>query len=175
MIRQDISEKQVKSSYLAIGSNLSNKLSNIENAKNLLIKNNIYIEDCSSFYETPSWPNKNFPRYLNVIIKINTNLSLIDLFIIIKRIEHKLGRKKALRNHPRICDIDIIDFKGLCIKTHLKKQPIQTPHPRMHNRNFVIFPLFEVNKTWIHPRTRESIHSIINQFSFKDFSDIRIV
>ena len=64
MIKQDILEKRAKYSYLAIGSNLGDKLSNIEFAKILLINNKIYIEDVSSFYETPSWPNKNFQNFL---------------------------------------------------------------------------------------------------------------
>jgi len=175
VIKQDILERQAKYTYLSIGSNLGNKLSNIKKTCNLLIMNGIYIEDCSSFYETPSWPNKKFPHFFNVVIKIKTELSLIDLFKTIKRIEKKIGRKKSLRNHPRLCDIDIIDYKGLCLNMSLNNHKIITPHPRMNNRNFVIFPLFEINKTWIHPKTKVSIYSIINQFRSMDFSDIRIV
>tara|TARA_B100000401_G_C52652983_1_gene646352 strand:+ start:375 stop:908 length:534 start_codon:yes stop_codon:yes gene_type:complete len=173
--RQDILEKQVKSSYLGIGSNLGDKLSNINKAKNLLNNYSITIEDISSYYETYSWPNKKFPKFLNIIIKIRTELSLIELFKIIKKIEKKMGRKKALRNYPRICDIDIIDFKGLCLESQINSHRIITPHPRMDKRNFVILPLYEVNKTWIHPKTKANISSIINQFKKVDFSDIRIV
>ena len=86
-----------------------------------------------------------------------------------------MGRKKALRNYPRICDIDIIDFKGLCLESQINSHRIITPHPRMDKRNFVILPLYEVNKTWIHPKTKANISSIINQFKKVDFSDIRIV
>ena len=175
MIKQDILEKQVKYTYLAIGSNLGNKKKNIEDAKQLLTKNKVSIKDSSSYYETPSWPNRNFPNFINVVIKIKTELSLIDLFKTIKLIEKKIGRKKALRNHPRICDIDIIDYRGLCLQSSLKNHKIVTPHPRMQNRNFVIFPLYEVNKSWIHPKTKANINSIINQFNNEDFSDIRIV
>ncbi len=175
MIRQDILEKQAKSSYLGIGSNLGDKISNIKKVINLLFKYNISIEDCSSYYETPSWPNRNFPNYLNIIIKIKSDLSLVNLFKKVKKIEKIIGRKKSLRNYPRICDIDIIDYKGLCLEESFKNQKIVTPHPRMHLRNFVIFPLYEVNKTWIHPKTRANINVIINQFSNVDFSDIRIV
>ena len=86
-----------------------------------------------------------------------------------------MGRKKALINHPRICDIDIIDFKGLNLKVQFNGQNIVTPHPRMHKRNFVIFPLYELNKTWVHPKTRVNINNIINQFKGMELSDIRIV
>ena len=175
MIKLDILEKQAKPIYLGIGSNLGNKLNNIQETKKLLLLNNIYIEDISNYYETPSWPNSNFPKFFNIVLKIRSNHSLISLFKIIKKIEKKMGRKNTLKNYPRICDIDIIDFKGLKLKTHINGHIIEIPHPKMHNRNFVIFPLFELNKSWIHPKTKYKINDIISKFTAKDFSDIRIV
>ena len=175
MTRLDTLEKQVKSSYLSIGSNLGDRLNNIEEAKKLLLINKIFIKDTSSYYETPSWPNRYFPKYFNIVVKINTNLSLMELFKICKSIEKQMGRKKKLKNHPRICDIDIIDFNGLNVKIHFHGQKIETPHPRMHMRNFVIFPLYELDKCWIHPKSKVKIYHIINEFKESDFSDIRIV
>jgi len=175
VIKQDISEKQVKLSYLAIGSNLGDRLSNIELAKKMLVLNNIYIKDVSSYYETPSWPNRKFPKYFNTVLKVKTDISLVNLFKIVKNIEKKVGRKKALKNHPRTCDIDIIDFNGINLKTEFNGQKIETPHPKMHTRNFVIFPLYELNKNWIHPIKKVKINHIINQFKGVDLSDIRIV
>ena len=87
----------------------------------------------------------------------------------------KIGRKKAPRNYPRMCDIDIIDFKGLYLKTKLGNDFIETPHPRMTSRDFVLFPLYEINKAWIHPKTKMNINSLINQLGNVDYSDIRIV
>ena len=175
MTRQDILEKQVKFSYLAIGSNLGKKRTNIEKAINLLNYNNIFVLDSSSYYESPSWPNNNFPKFLNIVVSISTDLSLIDLFKTVKKIEIDIGRRKSLINHPRKCDIDIIDFKGLYLKKELMGQKIETPHPRMHSRNFVIFPLYELNKNWIHPKTKVKINKLMLDFTNKDFSDIRIV
>ena len=175
MIKQDILEKQVKLSYLAIGSNLGDRFANIQLAKQLLVLNSIYIKDASSYYETPSWPNRSFPKFFNIVLKIKTDKSLMELFKIVKNIEKKIGRKKALKNHPRICDIDIIDFNGLNLKTEFNGQEIETPHPKMHKRNFVIFPLYELNKNWVHPKTKVNINHIINRFRGLDLSDIRIV
>ncbi len=141
----------------------------------MLVINNIHIKDVSGYYETPSWPNRKFPKFFNTVIKVKTNLSLVDLFKIVKDIEKKIGRKKALKNHPRICDIDIIDFKGINLITEFNGQKIEAPHPKMQNRNFVIFPLYELNKNWVHPKTRVNINNIINQFKGMDLSDIRIV
>ena len=175
MIKQDISEKQAKYTYLALGSNLGDRRRNLEIAKQHLIKNQIFITDTSNYYETSSWPDKNLPKFFNIILKVKTDLSLENLFKIIKNIEKKIGRKIAPRNYPRLCDIDIIDFQGLCLKIQSDDNYIETPHPRMSKRNFVIFPLYEVNKQWIHPKTKMNINSLINQLDNADFSDIRIV
>ena len=175
MIKQDILEKQAKLSYLAIGSNLGDRLSNIELAKKMLVLNNICIKDASSYYETPSWPDSTFPKFFNIVLKVKTNMSLINLFKTIKNIEKKIGRKKTLKNHPRICDIDIIDFNGTNIKIEFNGQKIEAPHSKMQKRNFVIFPLYELNKNWIHPKTKVKIIHIINQIKGVDLSDIRIV
>ena len=79
MKNQDTSENQVKIVYLAIGSNLGSKVINIEKAKLLLLTNNIKIIKCSNYYETYSWPNKKFPKFLNIIIKTETKLNLHNL------------------------------------------------------------------------------------------------
>ena len=86
------------------------KKRNIEKAKFLLAKNSIKILKSSNFYETYAWPNKNHPKFYNIVIKIITKLKPMNLFFIIKDIEKKLGRKKTLINRPRICDIDILDL-----------------------------------------------------------------
>jgi len=173
--KQDTSENQVKIVYLAIGSNLGSKVMNIEKAKLLLLNNNIEIIKCSSYYETYSWPNKNFPKYLNIIIKTKTKLNLNNLFTLIKSIEKKLGRKKLPVNYPRICDIDIIDYNKKSLSTYIYNNKITVPHPRMKTRNFVLIPLLEVCKNWIHPKSRENISELISKFNFTDLRSIKIL
>ena len=63
MTRQDISENQVRLVYLALGSNLGNRIINIELAKSKLLEKGIKILKSSSYYETLSWPNKKLPKY----------------------------------------------------------------------------------------------------------------
>ena len=153
MIKQDILENRAKPIYLAIGSNLGNKKNNIELAKFKLIQNDVRITQISSYYESLSWPNSNNPKFLNIVLKITTSLSPIDLLKICKQIEISLGRKKRSKNSPRECDIDIIDFKNKKMKGH-----IILPHPRMHARNFVLLPLYEpVSYTHL---TLQTIYSV---------------
>ena len=85
-----------------------------------------------------------------------------------KIIEAKLGRKKTPKNSPRVCDIDIIDFDGLVIKDKLN-----LPHPRMHERNFVLLPLFEIEKEWVHPIKKVNIKKLILSLSNKDIRSIK--
>ena len=161
--KQGTLENQVNFVYLAVGSNLGNKKVNIEKAKWLLENNSIKILKISNLYETYSWPNKNDPKFYNIAIKAVTILSPIDLFFTIKNIEKKLGRKKTKANAPRTCDIDILDFKGKIYRLYANNNKLLIPHPRLHKRNFVLFPLFEIDKNWKHPLKKKKIHDLIGK------------
>ena len=163
-----MSENQVKLIYLGIGSNLGNKRNNIEKTKFKLAQNNIKILQSSSFYESLSWPNPKNPKFLNIVLKISTNFTLSELLRASKDIEISLGRKKRHKNAPRECDIDIIDYKSKKIS-----QKINLPHPRMHNRNFVLFPLFELNKNWKHPISKDHIKKLIISLPNRDIRSIK--
>mgnify|MGYP001244220205 FL=1 len=163
-----MSENPAKAIYLGIGSNLGNKKRNIENAKLNLLKNNISILESSSYYESLSWPNQKNPKFLNIVIKIKTNFTPLKLIKKCKEIEIKLGRKKMPKNSPRVCDIDIIDFKN-----QKMKKDLILPHPRMHIRNFVLLPLFEINKDWKHPVLKLNIKKLISSLSNSDIRSIK--
>ena len=167
MTKQDTSENLVKTIYLGIGSNLGNKINNIEKAKSFLLENNINFVSISSYYETQSWPNPRNPKFINIVLKINTLQKPIELLNLCKTIEAKLGRKKSPKNSPRECDIDIIDYNGLILKNKLI-----LPHKMMHKRNFVLMPLFEIEKEWVHPIINANIKKLI--LSLPD-SDIRSI
>tara|TARA_B100000963_G_scaffold56948_1_gene45008 strand:- start:1132 stop:1629 length:498 start_codon:yes stop_codon:yes gene_type:complete len=163
-----MSENQAKFVYLGIGSNLGNRKKNIETAKYKLIENNIKILKISNFYESFSWPNSKDPKFLNVVLQIFTEETPYNLLEICKKIEVILGRKKSAKNAPRICDIDILDFKRKLINKN-----IELPHPRMHKRNFVLLPLFEIDKNWTHPVTKLHIKTLISLISNRDIRSIK--
>jgi 2-amino-4-hydroxy-6-hydroxymethyldihydropteridine diphosphokinase len=170
VIKQDTLENQVKSIYLGIGSNLGNKKINIEKAKFILIENNIKILQSSNYYESMSWPNPKKPKFLNIVLKVKTNLTSLELLTKCKEIETALGRKKSIKNSPRVCDIDILDYKN-----QKKNNEVILPHPRMHTRNFVLFPLFELNKNWVHPVLKLHIKRLILSLSNLDIKSIKQV
>ena len=168
MTKLGTSENQVKSIYLGIGSNLGNKKNNIEKAKFELIKKNIKIIKFSSYYESLSWPDPHKPKFLNIVLEINTNLKPFKLLNSCKEIEVKLGRKKRTKYSPRECDIDILDYNKV-----KKSGEVILPHPRMHERNFVLFPLFEINNAWKHPLLNYDIKKLILSLPNKDITSIK--
>jgi 2-amino-4-hydroxy-6-hydroxymethyldihydropteridine diphosphokinase len=161
-------ENPVKSIYLGVGSNLGDKRKYIEQAKLRLLQNNIKIKKTSSFYESLSWPNPDNPKFLNIVLEVVTDLSPIKLLNICKKVEVSLGRKKRSKNAPRECDIDLLDYNGKKIDKN-----IILPHPRMHIRNFVLLPLYELNKAWIHPDLKLPIKKLILSLGNKDIRSIK--
>ena len=158
--------------HINIGSNLSSrfgsKFDNITIAVNLLIESKVFIKKISNFYETPSYPNTNLPKFLNIGILAETSKNYLELFKIIKLIELKLGRTKTQKNNPRIIDIDIIDFKNKIKNTNR----IILPHPRCHLRNFVLFPILEIDPKWSHPLLKKNAQFLINKLSQKSRIEI---
>ena len=151
--------------HLNIGSNLNSKhgtkFKNISIAVNLLIDSKIKINKISNFYETPSYPNKKLPKFANIGILAEYSFDYSKLIKEIFLIERKIGRIKSKKNDPRVCDIDIIDFNGLVKNDKLLK----LPHPRSHIRNFVLYPIKEIDPEWIHPVSKKNVDYLINELS----------
>ena len=154
--------------YLGIGSNLGDRKINIEKAKFKIFQNNIKILQSSNYYESLSWPNNDNPRFLNIVIKIKTDLNPNKLINLCKEIERSFGKRKEERNSPRMCDIDIIDYKN-----KQSNRGVILPHPRLDYRSFVLLPLFELNKSWKHPKSKSHIKSLILSLSNKDIRSIK--
>ena len=175
MKKQDILENQVNKVLLAIGSNLGNRKQNIEKSKFLLGFNNIKILKTSSYYETLSWPNKNFPKYLNIIVEVETYFNPLSLFKKLQLIEIKLGRRFTAKNHPRTCDIDIIDYNNKCININSNTIDLQIPHPRSHLRSFVLLPLYEISKNWEHPKFKQKISYLLSKTDANILRTIKLI
>ena len=158
--------------HLNIGSNLNSihgsKFDNISIAIQLLIEAKLKIEKISNFYETPSYPNKKLPKFLNIGVLVNKNLNILKLYKDINLVQKKMGRIKSKRNDPRVIDIDIIDFNGQ-IKD---SKDLILPHPRAHLRNFVLYPIVEIDPKWLHPIYRKNAQFFINKLSQKSRIEI---
>ena len=159
--------------HLNIGSNLESnygtKLDNIIIAVNLLINSKIKIKKISNFYETPSYPNLKLPKFLNIGILAEFENDYWLLLKLIHSIEKKIGRIRTKKNDPRVIDIDIIDFKGIIKKDSGK---LVLPHPRAYCRNFVLYPISEIDPKWSHPILKKNAQFLINKLSLKSRIEI---
>ena len=125
--------------FLALGSNLEDRLVNLELAKIELSKQ-VTITKCSGIYETPPWGYLDQPAFLNQVLAAKTTLQPVELLQFIKSIEKNMGRVNTFRNGPRLIDIDILLFGDLVMAT----TDLVIPHPRMLERAFVLIPLAEI-------------------------------
>jgi len=126
--------------FIGIGTNLGNREQNLKTALKEIGKI-AEIKKKSRIHETKPIGYKKQNDFLNMAIEIKTNLLPTDLIIRLHEIEHKMGRIREIKNGPRIIDLDILTYGNLKInEPHLK-----IPHPRMHERDFVLKPLKEIS------------------------------
>ncbi len=145
--------------YISLGTNIGNRYQNLLTAIQEIKKTGEIIKK-SSIYETEPIGLKKQSNFLNMIIKIKTNLSPIELIFCLQEIEHKMGRnkEKELKNGPRIIDLDILFYK----KEIIKNKNLKIPHPKLHKRNFILTPLKEISPNLIHPILHKSIKDMHN-------------
>ena len=161
---------------LGLGSNLSSsfgdRFQNIDLAVSALEGYGIQLKKKSSYYESLSYPNKSNPKFINIVIGIETHLPPEDLASVLIFIEESLERKRKKKNDPRTCDIDIIDYKGQIIDFKYKDLDFIVPHKKLIYRNFILYPLHEILPNWKHPKTKELISVLIEKLSNEDKNSI---
>ena len=146
--------------YLGIGSNVGDREEYIEQAIFLLEKNShIQVVKKSSNYETEPEGGGEQPRFLNAAVEIRTKLTPQKLLDLCQEIETALGRERDIEWGPRTIDLDILLYDDLIIaddKTNI-------PHPRMHERLFVLKPLKEIAPHAIHPVLEKTIETLFDE------------
>lgn len=142
--------------YLALGSNMGIRLANLKNAINNLTPQ-MTVKAKSHVYETPPWGFKEQPPFLNQVVQVETYLQPEALIHHLKRLETALGRVPNFQNGPRIIDIDILFFDDLV----LNSPNVQIPHPRLHERAFVLTPLADLAPALVHPVLNKSVSMLL--------------
>lgn len=141
--------------YIGLGSNIGDRFENLTSALRELSEFSTILTK-SQIYETEPVGYKDQQDFLNMVVKISTNLSPIDLIIRLEEIEHKMGRIKEIIDGPRNIDLDILFFGNEIINS----QSLKIPHPRLQNRKFVLQPLSEIAGELIHPVLNKSIQAL---------------
>lgn len=142
--------------YLGLGSNLGNRARNLYAALRRL-RSHVRLDQISQIYETEPVGLSNQPWFLNLVCAGVTALSPEDLLRAVKRIERELGRRKGVRFGPRLIDIDILLYDDLV----LSAERLELPHPRLHERGFVLVPLAELAPDLRHPVLKVSVRELL--------------
>ncbi len=145
--------------FISIGSNIGDKIGacrkGIDKIKALP---SCFVTDISKFYETSPVDYTDQDWFANCAIKIKTEYSPEELLFNLREIERNVGSiKKKIRFGPRILDLDIIFYDNIIIDS----KRLKIPHPRMHNRYFVLQPISDIETDFIHPVLKISIKSLI--------------
>lgn len=165
--RSGTAQPEVHSIFLALGSNLGDRLANLNKAINHLPSQVIPLK-VSLVYETPPWGYEKQPPFLNQVIHARTALSPTNLLSYLKKIEIELGRQPTFRDGPRIIDLDILFYDQLVLDT----PPLTIPHPRLSGRAFVLVPLADLDPNMRHPVTGETVREMLARLDTRDIRPI---
>ena len=150
--------------FIAFGGNLiPDGFDNLEQVMSEAIKDiaklPLTIIAQSSLFETAPVPVSDQPWFINGVLHVKTDMKPADLLKALHNIEHEFGRVRMVRNEARILDLDLIDYDGMVFDD----EALLLPHPRMHQRAFVLLPLQDVMADWHHPISNKSIEDLINE------------
>lgn len=144
--------------YIAFGTNLGDRSTNLMAAQTLLAQAGIKLRGASKVYETAPWGVTDQPYFLNQVLAVDTNLSSQDLLKLFKEIEYRLGRRAGgVRYGPRPIDLDILLYDDLILDT----PDLVIPHPRLAERAFVLVPLADLAPDLVHPVLHKTIRELL--------------
>lgn len=159
---------EFKKAYISFGANLpfaqGEPADTLRAVVQLLDRPELQLVRASSIWETPAWPNPSDPPFANAVALFMCAMTPTKLLDLLLATETAFGRVRGLRNGPRTLDLDILDYDGL----HKHSNRLQLPHPRMHDRAFMLLPLMEVDPDWQHPVMDVSGREFLDRLSNTD-------
>jgi dihydropteroate synthase/2-amino-4-hydroxy-6-hydroxymethyldihydropteridine diphosphokinase len=146
--------------YLGMGTNSGDRNANLMAAIEALFPS-VSVTRQSRIYQTPPWGFTDQPDFLNLVIEGKTSFSPMELLTFLKSVESKVGRTASFRWGPREIDIDILFYGDLLCK----EDGLEIPHPRLHQRAFVLVPLADLTPELVHPKLNTSISELLAEIN----------
>lgn len=181
--------------FIAIGANLSSatgsSVETLKKAIGLMESESLNILAQSAFYSTPAFPAGSGPDFVNGALRIETCLSAQEVLDALHDIEARLGRQRVNRWEPRVVDLDLLacgqqvlpdlttyeTWRKLPVERQKREAPEQIilPHPRLHERGFVLVPLNDVAGDWVHPVLGQTVAQMLAALLPEDLAGIKVI
>ncbi|MBT3713885.1 MAG: 2-amino-4-hydroxy-6-hydroxymethyldihydropteridine diphosphokinase, partial [Anaerolineae bacterium] len=149
--------------------NLGDRLANLRSAIESFAPE-LRVTRESTIYETPPWGFTDQPAFLNMVIEAETNLDPRALLVYLKKKEDELGRVKNFRNGPRLIDLDILFYDDLI----MNEENLIIPHPRLHQRAFVLMPLADIAPELEHPLIEKTIIELLQDVDTSEITPFSV-
>lgn len=144
--------------YLLLGTNMGDRVAQLNRARNEIIKEIGTLHGTSSIYETDAWGNEGQPSYLNQVVGVSTPLPPLQLLEKINAIERQMGRIRVSKWESRLIDIDILYYADKVVD----EANLQIPHPYLPDRRFALTPLQEIVPDFVHPILGKTTTELLN-------------
>jgi 2-amino-4-hydroxy-6-hydroxymethyldihydropteridine diphosphokinase len=142
--------------FAGLGTNLGDRTANLQRAIGL-IRERATVTTVSPVYETEPVGYADQPWFLNCVVELDTPLPPHNLWDALQSVERAMGKATPFPNGPRVIDADLLLYDDLVID----EPGLQVPHPRMHERRFVLAPLADVAPALVHAALRRTVASLL--------------
>jgi GTP cyclohydrolase IV len=146
--------------FIGIGSNIGDRQANIISAVKTLSQHS-KIKQMSALFETAPEGFIEQPDFLNCIVSIETDVKPMPLLKLLRKTEKELGRQESFRNAPRPIDLDILFYGDQLIK----QTGLEIPHPRLHERAFVLVPMVQIAPQFVHPTLHKTMQQLLSELA----------